>query len=58
MFGFEDGDWTKPNLAAGAAIKSMLQIAFNSKGTLMWKMNTGMGDVVFSPCTRCCASAA
>ena len=49
VFGFEGGDWTQPNLAAGAAVKSMLQIVFNSEGTLMWKMNAGMGDVVFSP---------
>lgn len=49
VFGFEGGDWTKPNLAAGAAVKSMLQIVFNSKGTVMSKMNAGMGDVVFSP---------
>lgn len=49
VFGFTDGDWTKPDLAAGAAIKSMLQIAFNSEGKIMQKMNAGMGDVVFSP---------
>jgi uncharacterized protein with NAD-binding domain and iron-sulfur cluster len=47
-FAFKDGDTSKPNLAAGTAMKDMLRIAFNYKGAVMWKMQAGMGDVVFS----------
>ena len=48
-FAFEHGDTSKPNLAAGTAMKDMLRIGFNYKGAVMWKMQAGMGDVVFSP---------
>jgi uncharacterized protein with NAD-binding domain and iron-sulfur cluster len=48
-FAFEDGDPSKPRLAAGTALKDLLRIALNYKGALMWKMQAGMGDVVFAP---------
>ena len=48
-FAFEQGDPDRPNLAAGVALKDMLRIGFNYKGAMMWKMQAGMGDVVFAP---------
>ena len=49
VFGFEEGDRPSRTWPQGRQSRSMLQIVFNSKGALMWKMNAGMGDVVFSP---------
>jgi uncharacterized protein with NAD-binding domain and iron-sulfur cluster len=48
-FGFENGDWRRPNLAAGTAVKDLLRIGFNYRGAMMWKMQAGMGDIVFAP---------
>jgi uncharacterized protein with NAD-binding domain and iron-sulfur cluster len=48
-FGFEEGDWHRRNMAAGVANKDLLRIGFNYKGAMMWKMQAGMGDVVFAP---------
>lgn len=48
-FAYEDGALDKPNLAAGTALEIALRIAFTYKGAVMWKMQGGMGDVVFGP---------
>lgn len=37
------------NCAAGTALHSILLILFAYKGSVMWKMQAGMGDVVFTP---------
>jgi uncharacterized protein with NAD-binding domain and iron-sulfur cluster len=48
-FGYEDGDVEKPNMAAGATLSAMVRIAFGYKGAILWKMQAGMGDTVFTP---------
>jgi len=48
-FAYEDGDITKPNLAAGSAIEAMIRIVTQYKGHILYKMNAGMGDTVFAP---------
>jgi uncharacterized protein with NAD-binding domain and iron-sulfur cluster len=48
-FAFEEGDTEKPNVAAGAALKSLINIGFNYNGAMIWKMQAGMGDAVFGP---------
>ncbi|WP_353570654.1 NAD(P)-binding protein, partial [Candidatus Albibeggiatoa sp. nov. BB20] len=37
------------NIAAGTALHSFLLVLFAYKGSLMWKMQASMGDVVFTP---------
>ncbi len=40
---------TAGNTGAGTALHSILLILFAYKGAVMWKMQAGMGDVVFAP---------
>lgn len=48
-FAYEDGDTTRPNFAAGAALRAILRTGFTYKGAVFWKLRAGMGDVVFAP---------
>ncbi len=48
-FAYEDGDVTRPRLAAGVALRGAMRMFFTYRGSLFWRMNAGMGDVVFSP---------
>jgi uncharacterized protein with NAD-binding domain and iron-sulfur cluster len=48
-FAYEDGDPDRPRLAAGQALRSMLRAFFTYRGAYFWKMQGGMGDVVFAP---------
>lgn len=49
VFGFEEGDTDRPIFAAGTAVRGILRMVFTYKGTLMQKMNAGMGDTIFTP---------
>lgn len=49
VFGYENGEIVKPNFAAGAALRSVLRITLDYKGSIFWKMNAGMGDTIFGP---------
>ena len=49
LFAFEDGDVTRPRLAAGQALRGALRMFFTYRGALFWKMQAGMGDIVFAP---------
>jgi len=46
---YEDGDFQRPRLAAGQAIRGAFRMFFTYRGALFWKMRAGMGDVVFAP---------
>jgi hypothetical protein len=48
-FAFEDGDPQRPACGAGTALRGLLRLFFTYRGSIMWKMNAGMGDVVFAP---------
>ena len=48
-FAYEDGDPERPALAAGAGLRGSLRMFFGYRGSLAWKMQAGMGDVVFAP---------
>lgn len=48
-FSFEDGDPLKPNLAAGAGLRGTLRMLLTYKGAMLWKMQAGMGETVFTP---------
>lgn len=46
---YEHGDPARPGLAAGQALRGSLRMFFTYRGALFWKMQAGMGDVVFGP---------
>jgi uncharacterized protein with NAD-binding domain and iron-sulfur cluster len=48
-FAYEEGDPTRPACGAGTALRGLLRAFFTYHGSLMWRMNSGMGDVVFLP---------
>lgn len=48
-FSFEDGDSSKPNIAAGVALRALFRMVFTYKGGVLWKMQAGMGETVFTP---------
>jgi uncharacterized protein with NAD-binding domain and iron-sulfur cluster len=49
VFAYEDGDYRRPAHGAGVALRGALRMLFSSRGAIFWKMNAGMGDVVFAP---------
>lgn len=49
VFAFEDGDITRPRLAAGVALRGAMRMFFTYRGALFWRMSAGMGDIVFAP---------
>src|SRR6185369_2795337 len=48
-FAFEDGDFARPRVSAGVALRGFLRAFFTYRGAIFWKMRGGMGDVVFAP---------
>jgi uncharacterized protein with NAD-binding domain and iron-sulfur cluster len=48
-FGYPGGDIDKANVAAGTATNDLLRLMFSYRGSLMYKMQAGMGDAVFTP---------
>lgn len=49
MFAYEDGDVSRPRFAAGVALRGAMRMFFTYRGSLFFRMNAGMGDVVFAP---------
>jgi uncharacterized protein with NAD-binding domain and iron-sulfur cluster len=49
VFAYRDGDKARPDLAAGKALQAMIRICCEYKGAILWKMQAGMGDTVFTP---------
>jgi uncharacterized protein with NAD-binding domain and iron-sulfur cluster len=49
LFGYEDGDPSRPALAAGVAMRGALRMFFTYRGALFYRMTAGMGDIVFAP---------
>jgi uncharacterized protein with NAD-binding domain and iron-sulfur cluster len=48
-FSYAGGDTSQPMAAAGTALRAMIRMAAGYKGAVMWKMQAGMGDTVFTP---------
>jgi uncharacterized protein with NAD-binding domain and iron-sulfur cluster len=48
-FAYEDGNFDKPRVSAGVALRGFLRAFFTYRGSIFWKMQGGMGDVVFAP---------
>ncbi|HMY19471.1 MAG TPA: NAD(P)-binding protein, partial [Polyangium sp.] len=49
VFAYEEGDGDKPRLAAGVALRMVMRLLVCGRGAIFWKMQGGMGDVVFAP---------
>ena len=49
VFAYDNGDAKCPNIEAGTMLRGILRLAIAYHGGLMWKMQAGMGDVVFGP---------
>jgi uncharacterized protein with NAD-binding domain and iron-sulfur cluster len=53
MYDFAFADHSRPNhdctIAAGAMMRLMLRMMFNYRGSMFYRMEGGMGDVVFAP---------
>jgi uncharacterized protein with NAD-binding domain and iron-sulfur cluster len=48
-FAFLDGNQRKPRFAAGTVLRATLRMLFGYRGSVMWRMEGGMGDIVFAP---------
>lgn len=48
-FGYPGGDIARADVAAGTATNDLLRLLFSYRGSLMYKMQAGMGDAVFTP---------
>jgi len=46
---YEGGDYQRPGHGAGVALRGSLRFLFTYRGSIVWKMRAGMGDVVFAP---------
>lgn len=49
IFHYEAGDTNKPRLAAGIALVLLLRMVYGYKGSIMWYMQSAMGDTIFTP---------
>ncbi len=51
-FAYKNGDSSDPKFglaAAGAMLRLVIRMAFTYRDAPLWKMNAGMGDVIFTP---------
>ena len=49
VFAYADGDYGRPDLEAGTAVRCMMRTFFGYQGSLLYEMQAGMGDAVFAP---------
>jgi len=49
IFAYRDGDLAQPDVEAGTVLRAALLALTTSKGSFIWRMQAGMGDVVFAP---------
>ena len=48
-FAFEDGDWRRPNIAAGVGMRGLLRMVFAYHGSVFMHMLGGMGEIITTP---------
>ena len=48
-FCYDNGDISKPDMAAGSTVRALLRMVFTYKGGFFYKMQAGMGDTIFTP---------
>jgi uncharacterized protein with NAD-binding domain and iron-sulfur cluster len=49
IFGYANGDPSRPAADAGQALRGVFRSLFTYRGSFFWKMHAGMGDIVFAP---------
>jgi uncharacterized protein with NAD-binding domain and iron-sulfur cluster len=49
VFGYEAGDPTRPRFSAGLGLELATKMLLGYSGALFWRMQAGMGDVIFAP---------
>ena len=49
VFAYENGDPTRPGFSAGLGLQLASRMLLDFKGSIFWKMQAGMGEVVFAP---------
>ena len=49
VFAYERGDTARPRFAAGLGLFLATKLFFDYKGAIFWRLEAGMGDVVFAP---------
>ena len=49
LFAYRDGDWNNQQMGAGTALRFIYRMIFTYRGAVFWKMQAGMGDVIFAP---------
>ncbi|HEY0758972.1 MAG TPA: NAD(P)-binding protein [Acidisarcina sp.] len=49
VFAYENGDRATPRIAAGTGLYTLLRLALTYRGAVMYWMNAGMGETIFSP---------
>lgn len=49
MFAYEDGDHRRPRLSTGVALRVCARVFFTYRGSMFWRMQAGMGEIVFAP---------
>lgn len=52
VFGFAEGDTSRPALAAGTTTHGVLRLMLTYRGAFFWAMQAGMGDTIFAPLYR------
>ncbi len=48
-FAYRNGDPNQPSCGAGTALRGLFRLFFTYRGSIMWKMNAGMGEAVVAP---------
>jgi uncharacterized protein with NAD-binding domain and iron-sulfur cluster len=48
-FAYVDGDKERPRFAAGLGLQLAARMLFDFKGSIFWRMQAGMGEIVFAP---------
>ena len=49
LFQYENGDGATPNLAAGTGLGVIMRLVGTYKGSMMWEVQAGMGEVIVGP---------
>ncbi|MGH8959245.1 MAG: FAD-dependent oxidoreductase [Acidimicrobiia bacterium] len=49
VFGFQEGDPERPRFAAGLGLFLSGKLFFEYRGSIFWKLQGGMGEVLFAP---------
>ena len=49
LFQYQGGDAATPNLAAGTGLGTVMRLVATYKGSMMWEVQAGMGEVIVGP---------